>query len=131
MRGDRLLRLLLLLQARGKMRIEDLAEELEVSPRTLYRDIIALDAAGVPVVTDRGPGGGLSLVEGYTTRLTGLPPTLCRNLEFLPGAEYKYPRLFADIAAARAFATSSAIGPSAVSARFSGSPPGPSPRTSL
>lgn len=72
MRGDRLLRLMLLLQARGKMTVAELTKELEVSERTVYRDLAALDAAGVPIVTERGPGGGCYLVEGYTTKLTGL-----------------------------------------------------------
>lgn len=72
MRGDRLLRLMLLLQSRGKMTVRQLSNELEVSERTVYRDIDALGIAGVPLVTERGPGGGCYLVEGFTTRLTGL-----------------------------------------------------------
>jgi predicted DNA-binding transcriptional regulator YafY len=74
MRADRLLSLLMLLQTRGRMTAEDLAMELEVSVRTIYRDLIALSTSGVPVYTERGPGGGVELVEEYRTTLIGLTP---------------------------------------------------------
>lgn len=81
MRADRLLALLLLLQTRGRMTAQDLAERLEVSERTIYRDVEALAMAGIPVYAERGPGGGFELVDGYQTTLTGLTaPEACALL---------------------------------------------------
>ena len=74
MRADRLLALVLLLQARGRVTAEAIAAELEVSVRTVYRDLEALAAAGVPVLTEPGPGGGCRLLAGYRFPLRGLRP---------------------------------------------------------
>jgi len=73
-RADRLLSLVLLLQARGRATAQAIAAELEVSVRTVYRDLEALVAAGVPVLTESGPGGGCHLMEGYRFPLRGLRP---------------------------------------------------------
>jgi predicted DNA-binding transcriptional regulator YafY len=83
MRADRLLSLLMLLQTRGRMTARDLAAELEVTERTIYRDLTALSSSGVPVYTERGPGGGVSLLEEYRTTLTGLTPAEARALFML------------------------------------------------
>jgi predicted DNA-binding transcriptional regulator YafY len=88
MRADRLLSLALLLQARGRMTAQELAQELEVSVRTIYRDVNALSSAGIPVYADLGPGGGYALLDGFRTELTGLTQAEVRALFMLsiPGA---------------------------------------------
>src|SRR5580658_7746925 len=92
MRADRLLSILLLLQVHRRVTARDLAKRLEVSERTVLRDMDALSGAGVPVVAERGVGGGWSLVEGYQTKLTGLSAAEIQSL-FLA----RPPRLMADL----------------------------------
>jgi predicted DNA-binding transcriptional regulator YafY len=88
MRASRLLSILLLLQNRGRMTADELAAELEVSVRTIYRDIDALSESGVPVYADRGRIGGYQLVDGYRTRLTGMTDEEAQSLSLagLPAA---------------------------------------------
>ncbi len=92
MRADRLLSILLLLQNNRRMTARDLAERLEVSQRTIHRDMEALGAAGVPIYAERGAGGGWVLPEEYRTDLTGLNEAEIQAL-FLAMP----PRLLADL----------------------------------
>ncbi|MCD1258396.1 WYL domain-containing protein [Paenibacillus athensensis] len=107
MKADRLLSLLLLLQNHGKMTTRELAARLEVTPRTVCRDMEALSAAGIPVYAERGPHGGWTMTEGYRTKLTGLrpqevmalllnkPSSLLRDLGIGPDFDLAYQKLVA------------------------------------
>jgi predicted DNA-binding transcriptional regulator YafY len=92
MRADRLLSILLLLQVNQRITAQELAQRLEVSGRTIYRDMEALSAAGIPVAAERGTGGGWFLLEDYRTNLTGLNPAEVQALFFA-----KPSRLLADL----------------------------------
>lgn len=82
MRASRLLSVLLLLQNRGLLTAQQIADQLEVSVRTVYRDIEALGAAGVPVYAEHGHGGGYRLLDGYRTHLTGLTAAEAESIFF-------------------------------------------------
>ncbi len=97
MRADRLLSIMLLLQVHGRMTAGEIAKRLEVSNRTIYRDMEVLSGAGVPVVAERGTGGGWFLLDTYQTKLTGLNPDEIQAL-FLPMPD----RLLSDLGLRRA-----------------------------
>ena len=84
MHASRLLSILLRLQARGRLTAAEMAEALEVSVRTIHRDIDQLSAAGIPVIADRGRAGGFKLADGFRTQLTGLTESEAETL-FLAG----------------------------------------------
>jgi predicted DNA-binding transcriptional regulator YafY len=92
MRADRLVSILLLLEVHRTLTARELARRLEVSERTIHRDMEALGAAGIPVVAERGSGGGWRLLEEYRTNLTGLNQAEIQAL-FLATP----PRLLADL----------------------------------
>lgn len=85
MRASRLVSILLLLQSRGRMTAAQLAAELEVSVRTVYRDMTSLHEAGIPLYGDAGHRGGYQLLDGYRTRLTGLNAEEAQALFLPPG----------------------------------------------
>jgi predicted DNA-binding transcriptional regulator YafY len=83
-RAARVLEMLLMLQLRGRTTARELAAALEVSERTILRDVEALSEAGLPIYTNQGAGGGIELMDGFETRLTGLTPEEAQCL-FLVG----------------------------------------------
>lgn len=80
MRADRLLSIMLLLQVHRRVTARDLAKRLEVCERTILRDMEALSISGIPVLAERGVGGGWSLMEAYQTKLTGLSAAEIQSL---------------------------------------------------
>src|SRR5215212_5054303 len=97
MRADRLLSIMLLLQVHRRLTARELANRLEVSERTIHRDMDALSGAGIPVFAERGSGGGWALMEEYRTNLTGLNKEEIQALFVMNS-----PRLLADLGLSKA-----------------------------
>jgi predicted DNA-binding transcriptional regulator YafY len=110
MRADRLISIMLLLHARGRLTAQKLAQHLEVSERTIYRDVDALSAAGVPVYVQPGVNGGIFLDENYRISISGI------------WSRKKRPANFATIASGASNRPRSPMPPSPAS-RISTSPP--------
>lgn len=87
MRAARLLQILLLLQNRGRLTSVRLAEELEVAPRTILRDVDALTEAGLPIIVHQGNSCGIERGFNYRTRLTGLARDYAAALALILAAD--------------------------------------------
>ncbi|TLS36827.1 helix-turn-helix transcriptional regulator [Pseudalkalibacillus caeni] len=85
MRADRLISILLLLKKRGKVTTKELAQELEVTQRTIHRDMEALISAGIPIFSERGKGGGWSIMDNWQNRLSWLKNEEVQSL-FIPSS---------------------------------------------
>src|SRR5690242_6735868 len=109
MRADRLLSIVLELQVHRRVTARELARRLEVSERTIHRDMEALSMTGVPVMAERGAGGGWALMENYQTKITGLnkeeiqalffsrPDQLLSDLGMHRASEAAFLKLFASL----------------------------------